>query len=102
MDCGGWARRAADLPPLFESCHEWSGPYGCKEFSLFKDNISEEKQQNIIKLIETIRQNIQKNEFTVLKSQIEELKIAMKDMVTSKPLTDNNLNLDPKSTLNDL
>ena len=73
-----------------------------KEFSLFKDNISEEKQQNIIELIETIRQNIQKNEFTLLKSQIEELKIAMKDMVTSKPLTDNNLNLDPKSTLNDL
>jgi len=73
-----------------------------KEFSLFKDNISEEKQQNIIELIEIIRQNIQKNEFTLLKSQIEKLKIAMKDMVTSKPLTDNNLNLDPKSTLNDL
>merc|ERR1712125_120182 len=53
-----------------------------KEFSLFKDNISEEKQQNIIELIEIIRQNIQKNEFTLLKSQIEKLKIAIKDMVT--------------------
>ena len=58
--------------------------------------------KSFIELIEIIRQNIQKNEFTVLKSQIEELKIAMKDMVTSKPLTDNNLNSDPKSTLNDL
>ena len=73
-----------------------------KEFSLFKDNISEEKQQNITNLIETIRQNIQNNKSAVLKSQIEELKIAMKDMVTSKPLTDNNSNSDPISNLNDL
>jgi molecular chaperone DnaK (HSP70) len=30
-----------------------------KELSLFKDNISEDKQQNITKLIEDIRQEIQ-------------------------------------------
>merc|ERR1712087_493686 len=69
-----------------------------KEFSLFKENISEEKQQNITKLIQTIRQNIQNNDFATLKLQVEELKTAMKDMVTTKPLVDN----DPVSNLNDL
>ena len=69
-----------------------------KEFSLFKENISEEKQQNITNLIEKIRQNIQNNDFTMLKPQIEELKTAMRDMVATKPLVDN----DPMSNLNDL
>jgi molecular chaperone DnaK len=73
-----------------------------KEFSLFKDNISEEKQQTINKLIETIRQNIQNDDFTTLKSQVEELKTAMKDMIASKPLTDNDSNSDPMSNLNNL
>jgi molecular chaperone DnaK len=70
-----------------------------KEFSLFKDNISEEKQKNITKLIETIRKNIQNNQFGTLKSQVEELKTAMKDMVVAKPLNNDS---DPMSNLNDL
>ena len=73
-----------------------------KEFSLFKENISEEKQENITKLIETIRQNIQTDDFEKLKSQVEELKTAMRDMVATKPLVDNDSNSDPMSNLNDL
>ena len=72
-----------------------------KEFSLFKDNISQEKQENIKKLIETIRQNIQNDEFEVLKLKVDELKTAMKAMVSAKPL-ENDLNSDPMSNLNDL
>ena len=69
-----------------------------REFSLLKENISEEKQENITKLIEKIRQSIQNDDYATLKSQVEELKIAMKDMVEKKPLVDN----DPMSSLNDL
>jgi len=73
-----------------------------KEFSLFKENISEEKQKNIAQLIKTIRENIQNDNFATLKLQVEELKTAMKDMVAAKPLVDNDSNSDPMSNLNDL
>jgi molecular chaperone DnaK len=73
-----------------------------KEFSLFKDNISKQKQQNITKLIEKIRENIKKDNFATLKLEVEELKTAMKDMVSAKPLVDNDSNSDPMSNLNDL
>jgi len=68
-----------------------------KELSLFKENISEEKQQNIKGLISNIRQNIQENKIDSLNSLVEDLKTAMKDMVATKPLVDN----DPMSNLND-
>jgi molecular chaperone DnaK len=71
-----------------------------KELSLFKDNIDEEKQQDVTKLIEEIRQNIQNNDFELLKSSVENLKAAMKEMVTAEPLTD--LDQDTVSNLNDL
>ena len=67
-----------------------------KEFSLVKDDISEEKQQNITQLIEKIRKNIQNDDFAALKSQVEELKTVMRDMVVTKPSND------PMSNLNDL
>ena len=73
-----------------------------KELSLFKDNISDEKEQNIKKLIEGIRQEIQTNDFKLLKSKVEELKTSMKDMVAVNPLVDNDPNSDPMSNLNDL
>jgi molecular chaperone DnaK len=69
-----------------------------KELSLFKENISEEKQKNVEELINNIRQNIQENKIDSLISLVEDLKIAMKDMVSAKPLVDN----DPMSNLNDL
>ena len=71
-----------------------------KEFSLFKENISEEKQKNITTLIEKIRANIKTDNFATLKLQVEELKTAMKDMVSAKPLNDSKS--DPMSSLNDL
>jgi chaperone protein DnaK len=69
-----------------------------KELSLFKENISEKKQENIKELINSIRKNVQENKIDSLNSLIEDLKTAMKDMVAAKPLVDN----DPMSNLNDL
>jgi molecular chaperone DnaK len=71
-----------------------------KELSLLQDNISEDKQQNITKLIEEIRQNIQDNQLDSLKSSVENLKTAMKDMIAAK--VDTESNSDPMSNLNDL
>ena len=73
-----------------------------KELSLFKDNISEEKQQNITKSIEKIRQEIQNNNIDLLKPLVEELKIAMKDMMEAKQSATNDSASDPMSNLNDL
>ncbi len=71
-----------------------------KELSLLKESISEDKQQNITKLIEEIRQNIQDNQLDSLKSSVENLKTAMKDMIAAK--VDTESNSDPMSNLNDL
>ena len=68
-----------------------------KELSLFKDNISDDKKQNITKLIETIREEIKTDDFESLKSKVEELKMSMKDMVAAN----NDSNSDPMSNLND-
>ena len=73
-----------------------------KELSLFKDNISEDKKQNITQLIETIREEIKNDNSELLKSKVEELKVNMKDMVAANPLVDNDSNSDPMSNLNDL
>jgi len=73
-----------------------------KELSLFKDNISEKKQENITNLIEKIRQEIKTDNFESLKLEVENLKAAMKDMIASKSSTDNKSNSDPMSNLNDL
>ena len=71
-----------------------------KELSLLKNKISDDKQQNITKLIESIRKEIQNDNIETLKSEIENLKTAMKDMVAAKMNTDSNV--DPMSNLNDL
>jgi molecular chaperone DnaK len=55
-----------------------------KEFSLFKNDLSEDKQQNISELIQTIKQNIQNEDYALLESQIEELKQIMKDFAILK------------------
>ena len=73
-----------------------------KELSLLKDNLSDEKQQSITTLIQDIRQNIQSDNIESLKSSIENLKTAMKDMMSQKPFVDNDSNSDPMSNLNDL
>lgn len=71
-----------------------------KELSLAKENLSEEKQQNATKLIEQIRKDNQSENFEGLKSQLEELKTIMKEILESK--MNNESNSDPISDLNDL
>jgi molecular chaperone DnaK len=71
-----------------------------KELSLFKDNIAEDKKQNISNLIEDIRKEIKTDNIENLKSKVENLKTAMKDMVAVK--MNNDSNSDPMSNLNDL
>ena len=71
-----------------------------KELSLFKDSISENQKENVLKLIEEVRKEIQADNFESLKIKVEDLKTAMKDMVSSK--MNNDPSTDPMSNLNDL
>jgi molecular chaperone DnaK len=71
-----------------------------KELSLFKDNISEDKQKTITALIEDIRKEIKNDNVQSLKLRVEDLKTAMKDMVAAK--MNNDSNSDPMANLNDL
>ena len=68
-----------------------------KELDLLKGKISEDQQNNIKQLIENIRQDIQTENFESIKSVIDELKLAMKNMA------DENLSAnDGMGDLNDL
>ena len=69
-----------------------------KELNTLKDNISEEKQTNVQELIETIRKDIQTENFDSVQSKLEELKMAMKDMMELENQNDTN----SMSDLNDL
>ena len=71
-----------------------------KELSSAKETISVDKQENITKLIEQIRQDSQSDNFESLKSQLEELKTVMKEILEVK--MNNASNSDPMSELNDL
>ena len=71
-----------------------------KELSLLKDNIAQDKKQNITKLIEEVRQEISNDTVEKLQVKIEDLKAAMKDMVATK--MDDSSTTDPMSNLNDL
>nr|YP_010594910.1 Hsp70-type chaperone [Stephanopyxis turris]WAJ57645.1 Hsp70-type chaperone [Stephanopyxis turris] len=75
-----------------------------KELLLFKDSIPDEKQEKVKNLTEKIQENIKSENFAELTSQIEELKVAMKDMLDAHPLIDqeNQGNTDPMSNLNDI
>ena len=68
-----------------------------KELDLLKDKISESQKTSIKQLIETIRQDIQSENFESLKSVIDELKLAMKNMVD-----ENSSSTDGMNDLNDL
>ena len=71
-----------------------------KELTLLNDTINENKRQNISKLIETIRKSIQDSNIDLIKSSVEDLKIAMKEIITAK--VNNDANPDSMSDLNDL
>jgi molecular chaperone DnaK len=55
-----------------------------KEFSLFKNSLPEDKQQNILELIETTKQNIQSSNYDLLLSQIKELEEVRMELVDIK------------------
>jgi len=55
-----------------------------KEFSLLKNDLSEDKQQNISELIQIIKQTIQNEDYKLLESQIEELKQIIQDFAILK------------------
>ena len=71
-----------------------------KEVSLIGDNVSSDIKENITKLIETIRQEVQNDNFEALKGQLEELKTALKNMIEAKMNATSNS--DSMSDLNDL
>lgn len=70
-----------------------------KELLLFKDNINEEKKENLKKLIEDVRISLDQENFEVLNTSIEKLKVAMKDMIEVEPLVSSNSESD---SINDL
>ena len=69
-----------------------------KELNTLKDNIPEEKQTSVQELIETVRKDLQTENFESVQSNLENLKMAMKDMIELGNQTDAN----PMSDLNDL
>ena len=71
-----------------------------KELSSFDENISSDKKENITKLIEIVREEIQRENFETLKNEVEKLKIALKDIVEEKLKKDSTV--DQNSTFNDL
>ena len=73
-----------------------------KELSTSKTKISEETQTEILNLIEKIRQNIQNDDFESLKLQINDLKLAMKEIVTTKYSNEDESNTTSMSDLNDI
>ena len=73
-----------------------------KQLVLVEDNISEEKQNNIKNLIETIKVTLQSEDYNLLQSQIDQLKILMKDIVEVDSTKNNQGNPDNNSELNDI
>src|SRR6476469_4358752 len=70
-----------------------------KELSLLKEDISEQKQENIQKLIENVRQQIQNDDLEKIKSELEQLKTTMKDIIEAKAVN-NSESSDSMSDLN--
>merc|ERR1712003_139491 len=73
-----------------------------KELSTLKSKISEEKQKEITTLIEKIRQNSQNDDFESLKFQVDDLKLIMKEIVTTKYSNEDESSANPMSDLNDI
>ena len=80
-------RKSVDLKNSAEAlCYEAD-----KELRLFKDTIPEEKQIKVKNLIENIRENINSENFATLTSEVEQLKVAMKEMLDAHPLIDKDI-----------
>jgi molecular chaperone DnaK len=63
-----------------------------KELSVANETISEEKKQNIQKLIDEIKQNLKDDRVESLNSLVEELKEAMKTLIEAKGKNEMNTN----------
>ena len=78
-------RKNIDLKNNAESlCYEAN-----KQLLLIKDTIPEDKKNNLTTLIENIQSNIQSEKYDLLETQIEELKILMKDVINIESINDN-------------
>jgi len=71
-----------------------------KELSSLTDDIAGDKKQNIETLIETVRQESKNENSSILQAKVEELKVAMQEIITMK--AGNETNSDSMSDLNDL
>ena len=65
-----------------------------KELSLLKESLSDDKQQDITKLIDEIRQEIQSDNIDNLQTKVEELKAVMQELIANRAteVTDSGLN----------
>ena len=74
-----------------------------KELGLFKSNLSEEKYQSVLSLIENVKITALGDNIKALSKAVEDLKLEMKDMIISpnSVVTDSNES-SPMSDLNDL
>ena len=72
-----------------------------KQLLLIDDKISEEKKNNIKNLMETIKSTIQSNDYSLLQSQLEQLKVLLNDITEFNPSSNMNENTNTTSEVND-
>ena len=60
-----------------------------KQLLAVKDSISSEKQETITKLIENIKKDLESENFDSVTNQLEELKVAMQELLEITNATDN-------------
>merc|ERR1712051_7654 len=78
-------RKNIDLKNNAEAlCYE-----AIKQVDIVKDKISEEKQETITKLIENIKKDLESENFDSVTNQLEELKVAMQELLEITNATDN-------------
>ena len=72
-----------------------------KQLLLIDDKISEEKKNNIKNLMETIKSTIQSDNYSLLQSQLEQLKVLLNDITEFNPSSNMNDNTNTTSEVND-
>jgi molecular chaperone DnaK len=72
-----------------------------KQLLLVDDKISEEKKNNIKNLMETIKSTIQSDDYNLLQSQLEQLKVLLNDISEFNPSSNMNESTNTNSELND-
>ena len=72
-----------------------------KQLLLIDDKISEEKKNNIKNLMETIKSTIQSDDYSLLQSQLEQLKVLLNEITEFNPSSNMNENTNTTSEVND-